>query len=70
MRQKKRYMLFDSLPKQLPEGAEFLFQNNSGYVIKADLRTAHQIKQNCSLVSGSIRRLKHPKLLNRRKTER
>ena len=64
MRIKKRYMLFTSLPKEIPSGAKVLFQNEFGYVIKADLKTALRMKQGCVLVSGSVRKLKHPKLLN------
>ncbi len=69
MRPKKRYMLINKLPEQLPQGAKILFQNEHGYVVKADLKTALVMKGDCSLISGSIRKVKHPKLLNRRKTK-
>lgn len=69
MKQKKRYLLYNVLPEHIPKGAKVLFQNKQGYVVKADLRTALQIKCDCCLASGSIRKLKHPKLLNQRKTK-
>lgn len=67
MRSKKRYLLIRSMPEKLPAGAKLLFYSKSGYIVKADLKTALQMRQECILVSGSIRKLKHPKLLNRRK---
>lgn len=67
MRAKKRYLLLKSFPTELPDGAKFLFQNERGYVIKADLRSTEALRKDAVLISGSIRKLKQPKLLNRRK---
>ncbi|HVB11639.1 MAG TPA: hypothetical protein VNE86_00800 [Nitrososphaerales archaeon] len=53
----------------MPDGAKFLFQNERGYVIKADLRSTEVLRKDAVLISGSIRKLKQPKLLNRRKTK-
>jgi hypothetical protein len=69
MRPKKRYLLLKSLPPDLPVGAKFLFQNERGFVIKADLKTTQTLRNDAVLVSGSIRKLKQPKLLNRRKED-
>jgi len=68
MRAKKRYLLLRSFPSEMPEGAKFLFQNERGFVIKADLRSTEALRKDAVLISGSIRKLKQPKLLNRRKT--
>jgi|GEM_PF-1602522 len=69
MRAKKRYLLLKSYPQDLPEGAKFLFQNERGFVIKADLKSTEALRKDAALISGSIRNLKQPKLLNRRKTK-
>ena len=69
MRARKRYLLLKSFPQDLPEGAKFLFQNERGFVIKADLKTTEALRKDSVLISGSIRKLKQPKLLNRRKTK-
>lgn len=66
MKPKKRYVLLKSLPRELPVGSRFLFQNELGYVIKADLRSTNILRKEAMLVSGSIRKLKHPQFLNRR----
>jgi hypothetical protein len=68
MKTKKRYLLMKTMPKDLPPGAKFLFQNEFGFVVKADLRTSEILRAEAILISGSIRRLKHPKVLNPRKT--
>ncbi|MDG6996295.1 MAG: hypothetical protein JRN52_10265 [Nitrososphaerota archaeon] len=68
MRQKKRYLLLKSLPQDLPSSVKFLFQNEFGYVVKADLKTAQLLKADAILVSGCIQNVKHPQGLNRRKS--
>jgi hypothetical protein len=69
VRQKKRYVLMKSLPTQLPKDAKFLFQTEIGYVLKTDPKTAQTLKEKAVLISGSIKNLKHPKVLNHRRTK-
>jgi hypothetical protein len=66
VKQKKRYILLKSLPTDLPKNAKFLFQNERGYVVKTDPKTAEIMKHEAVLVSGCIKNVKHPKVLNRR----
>ena len=68
MRQKKRYLLLKSLPPDLPSSARFLFQNEYGYVVKADLKTAQALKADAILASGCIQNVKQPQGLNRRRS--
>jgi hypothetical protein len=64
MRAKKRYLLLKNHHIDLPTGARYLFQNQLGYVVKADLEATKLLKKDATLISGSIRKLKHPKALN------
>ncbi|MGI0092352.1 MAG: hypothetical protein ACREBS_11650 [Nitrososphaerales archaeon] len=61
MRAKKRYLLLHTLPKDLPKGSKFLFQNERGFVIKADLVATELLRKHAILVSGAIRKLKTAK---------
>ncbi|MDG6907598.1 MAG: hypothetical protein JRN20_17640 [Nitrososphaerota archaeon] len=67
MKAKKRYVLLAEYPERLPEGAKFLFQNERGFIVKADLRATETLRKDAKLISGSIKNLKQPKLLNHRK---
>jgi hypothetical protein len=58
MKRKKRYAIFRSVPENIPQEAEFLFQNESGYVFRMDPKTAEKIRKNADLISGSIRKVK------------
>lgn len=69
MRQKKRYLLLKKLPSDLSPSVKFLFQNEFGYVVKADIKTANAMKSEATLISGCIANVKHPKRLNRRKVK-
>jgi hypothetical protein len=60
MRQKKRYVLLKEIPKKLPEGSKFLFQNSSGYIVKTDLEGAKILRKDALLISGSVWKLKDP----------
>lgn len=66
MKVKKRYLLMKSLPDELPSDAKYLFQNEYGFVIKAGLESTKILRKDAILVSGSIKKLKHPKALNSR----
>jgi hypothetical protein len=70
MRAKKRYLLMKSVPHDLPPGAKYLFQNQLGHVVKADLDATKLLRNDATLISGSIRKLKHPKALNVGKTKK
>ena len=63
MRTKKRYVLLKNFPKQMPENSKFLFQNSRGFVIKTDLKGAEVLRKEATLISGSVWKLKQPKLL-------
>ncbi len=69
MRQKKRYILMKSFPQNLPEGSKFLFQNQWGFVFKADLKATESLRKDAVLISGSVRKLKEPQVLNRRRAK-
>ena len=64
MKVKKRYLLMKHMPVELPSDAKYLFQNEFGFVIKAGLESTEILRKDAILVSGSIRKLKHPKALN------
>jgi hypothetical protein len=71
MRQKKRYILLENFPRDLPENSKFLFQNSRGYVVKTDLSGEKILRKDAILISGSIWKLKnHPKLLYSRTDKR
>jgi len=67
MRKKKRYLVLPSLPISCPEDAEFLFQEEQGYVFRASLKATEVLRAEANFVSGSIKKLKRrPKVLNLR----
>ncbi len=68
MRRKKRYAIFRSVPENLPPDAEFLFQNERGYVFRMDPKTAEQIRKKADLISGSISKVKRYRLSTTRKS--
>ena len=67
MRAKKRYVLLKNYPKQMPENSKFLFQNSRGFVVKADLKGAEMLRKDAILISGSVWKLKQPKVLYSKK---
>ncbi len=69
MRKKKRYVLLKTMPEKLPPSAKFLFQLERGYVLKVDLEEVNELKRHSLLISGSIKKLKQAKTLNRRKAQ-
>jgi hypothetical protein len=58
VRRKKRYLIFPSYPKDLPGDAEFLFQNEHGYVFRMTATSAETMKKEAYLSSGAIRKIK------------
>lgn len=58
MRRKKRYLIFRVVPSDLPPSAEFLFQNEWGFVFRMDTKTAESLRKSAAMISGSIRKLK------------
>ena len=67
MREKKRYLVLPSFPKSIPDGAEFLFQDEHGYVFRATLKATEILRSEAIFISGSMKKLKgRPKVLNQR----
>jgi len=65
MRNKKRYLVLSAFPRALPEGAEFLFQDDQGYVFRVSLKATEILRSEAVFISGSIKKLKvRPKVLN------
>ena len=61
MRKKKRYMLFETLPHDLPQDAKFLFQTKEGFVVKVSPKDAESLRSKSVRISGSIRKVKFSK---------
>lgn len=61
MRKKKRYLLFETLPSDLPPDATFLFQTKEGYVVRVSPTDAEKLRSKSLRISGSIRKLKFSK---------
>ena len=61
MRKKKRYLLFKTLPPDLPEDSTFLFQTEEGYVVKVSPKGAEALRSKSVRISGSIKKLKFSK---------
>ncbi len=61
MRKKKRYLLFEKMPAELPPEAKFLFQTEEGFVIRVAPKDAEKLRNRCLRISGSVRKLKSPK---------
>jgi hypothetical protein len=66
MRRKKRYAVFRSIPEDLPSDAEFLFQNERGYVFRMDPKTSERLRKTADLISGSIWKVKGPQSTTRK----
>jgi hypothetical protein len=67
MRNKKRYLILSRFPRSIPEGAEFLFQDEQGYVFRASLKATEILRSEAIFISGSMKKLKgRPKMLNQR----
>jgi hypothetical protein len=69
MRAKKRYVLLKNFPKQMPANSKFLFQNSRGFIVKTDLKGADLLRKEAILISGSVWKLKQPKLLYPKKVQ-
>ena len=65
MRTKKRYLVLPRYPATLPDGVEFLFQDNRGYVFRASLKATEILRPEADFISGSMKKVKaRPKGLN------
>ncbi|MGI0080187.1 MAG: hypothetical protein ACRECH_11235 [Nitrososphaerales archaeon] len=62
MRKKKRYVLFKTLPRDLPQDSTFLFQTEEGYVVRVSPKDAEALRCRSVRISGSIRKLKFSKI--------
>jgi hypothetical protein len=58
LRKKKRYALLKTVPLKLLKKAEFIFQNEQGFVYRVDPKTAESLRAYALVLSGSIRKIK------------
>ena len=61
MRKRKRYIRLKRYTQDLPLGTDFLFQDENGFVFRSTIEGAKALREEATLISGSIRKLKGQK---------
>jgi hypothetical protein len=67
MRRKKRYVLTRRYPRFLPDDAEFLFQDETGFVFRTSILGAERLRPEALLVTGTMKSLREYKERARQK---